>query len=284
MAVFYNQATLSFNDNTINSNIVTGEIVEVLDADKTSTPSTYSDGDEITYIISIVNSGTTAFTGLTITDNLGEYPFGAGTLVPLTYTEGSVRYFVNGVLQPAPAVADEQPLTITGINVPAGGNAVVVYRAEANQFAPIDVEGTITNTAVISGGGITSPITVSTTVSAESGLNLSITKAVSPETVSENGQLTYTFTIQNLGSVPAVASDNLVVTDTFDPVLDIVSVTLDGTALSEPADYSYDEVTGVFTTTAGRITVPAATYSQDPGTGAWIVTPGVAVLRVTGNI
>lgn len=284
MAVFYNQATLSFNDNTINSNIVTGEIVEVLDADKTSTPSTYSDGDEITYIISIVNSGTTAFTGLTITDNLGEYPFGAGTLVPLTYTEGSVRYFVNGVLQPAPAVADEQPLTITGINVPAGGNAVVVYRAEANQFAPIDVEGTITNTAVISGGGITAPITVSTIVSAESGLNLSITKAVSPETVSENGQLTYTFTIQNLGSVPAVASDNLVVTDTFDPVLDIVSVTLDGTALSEPADYSYDEVTGVFTTTAGRITVPAATYSQDPGTGAWIVTPGVAVLRVTGNI
>lgn len=284
MAVFYNQATLSFNDNTINSNIVTGEIVEVLDADKTSTPSTYSDGDEITYIISIVNSGTTAFTGLTITDNLGEYPFGAGTLVPLTYTEGSVRYFVNGVLQSAPAVADEQPLTITGINVPAGGNAVVVYRAEANQFAPIDVEGTITNTAVISGGGITAPITVSTTVSAESGLNLSITKAVSPETVSENGQLTYTFTIQNLGSVPAVASDNLVVTDTFDPVLDIVSVTLDGTALSEPADYSYDEVTGVFTTTAGRITVPAATYSQDPGTGAWIVTPGVAVLRVTGNI
>ncbi|MBQ8825609.1 MAG: DUF11 domain-containing protein [Oscillospiraceae bacterium] len=284
MAVFYNQATLSFNDNTINSNIVTGEIVEVLDADKTSTPSTYSDGDEITYIISIVNSGTTAFTGLTITDNLGEYPFGAGTLVPLTYTEGSVRYFVNGVLQSAPAVADEQPLTITGINVPAGGNAVVVYRAEANQCAPIDVEGTITNTAVISGGGITAPITVSTTVSAESGLNLSITKAVSPETVSENGQLTYTFTIQNLGSVPAVASDNLVVTDTFDPVLDIVSVTLDGTALSEPADYSYDEVTGVFTTTAGRITVPAATYSQDPGTGAWIVTPGVAVLRVTGNI
>ena len=58
MAIFYNQATLSFNDNTINSNIVTGEIVEVLEASKTSTPATYFAGEEITSIINIINSGT----------------------------------------------------------------------------------------------------------------------------------------------------------------------------------------------------------------------------------
>lgn len=284
MAIFYNQATLSFNDNTINSNIVTGEIVEVLEASKTSTPATYSAGEEITYIINIINSGTAPFTGLTVTDNLGEYVFGTGSVVPLTYETGSVRYFTDGVLQPTPTVTDEQPLTITGITVPANGNAVIIYRAAVNQFAPIGVDGTITNAAVISGAGLTTPIMVENTISAESGLDLSITKAVNPETVSENGQLTYTFTIQNLGSVSAVATDNLVVTDTFDPVLDITSVTLNGVALTEPDDYTYDEATGVFSTVIGRITVPAATYTQDATTGAWVISPGIAVLKVTGNI
>ncbi len=284
MAIFYNQATLSFNDNTINSNIVTGEIVEVLEASKTSTPATYSAGEEITYIINIINSGTAPFTGLTVTDNLGEYVFGTGSVVPLTYETGSVRYFTDGVLQPTPTVTDEQPLTITGITVPANGNAVIIYRVAVNQFAPIGVDGTITNAAVISGAGLTTPIMVENTISAESGLDLLITKAVNPETVSENGQLTYTFTIQNLGSVSAVATDNLVVTDTFDPVLDITSVTLNGVALTEPDDYTYDEATGVFSTVIGRITVPAATYTQDATTGAWVISPGIAVLKVTGNI
>jgi len=283
MAVFYNQATLSYNDNVINSNIVTGEIVEVLSANKTAILDSYTAGDEITYIVSIVNSGTSAFSGLTITDNLGEYAFGTGTLVPLTYVEGSVRYFSDGVLQPTPAVTSENPLVITGISVPAGGNVVVVYKATVNSFAPLDVEGTITNSAVISGGGIT-PITVESTIAADSGVNLSITKAVTPETVSENGQLTYIITIQNTGSIPAIASDNLVVTDTFDPVLDITSVTFNGEVWTEPAEYTYDEVTGLFSTVAGQITVPAATYTQNPTTGVWTITPGVSVLRVTGTI
>jgi len=283
MAVFYNQATLSYKDNVINSNIVTGEIVEVLSANKTAILDSYTAGDEITYIVSIVNSGTSAFSGLTITDNLGEYALGTGTLVPLTYVGGSVRYFSDGVLQPTPAVTSENPLVITGISVPAGGNVVVVYKATVNSFAPLDVEGTITNSAVISGGGIT-PITVESTIAADSGVNLSITKAVTPETVSENGQLTYIITIQNTGSIPAIASDNLVVTDTFDPVLDITSVTFNGEVWTEPAEYTYDEVTGLFSTVAGQITVPAATYTQNPTTGVWTITPGVSVLRVTGTI
>lgn len=284
MAVFYNQATLSYNDNTINSNIVSGEIISVLEADKTSTPTTYSPGDEITYIISVVNSGSTPFTGLTITDNLGEYDFGTGTLVPLTYIAGSLRYFADGVLQPAPTVTDTQPLTVTGINVPANGNAVIVYRARANQYAPITVESSVTNTAVITGTGLAAPITVESTVNVEAGLNLSIAKAVNPEIVAENGQITYTFTIQNTGSIPAVAADNLIVTDIFDPILDITSVTLNGEALTAPDDYTYNEATGAFATAAGVITVPAAVYSQDPTTGSWIITPGVSVLRITGNI
>ena len=48
--------------------------------------------------------------------------------------------------------------------------------------------------------------------------------------------------------------------------------------------YSYNEVTGVFSTVAGQITVPAATYTQDSSTGIWIIEPGVSVLTVTGTV
>ena len=37
-------------------------------------------------------------------------------------------------------------------------------------------------------------------------------------------------------------------------------------------------------TVAGQITVPAATYTQDPTTGVWTITPGVSILTVTGTV
>ena len=137
MATFQNQATLSYNGNVINSNITTGELLEVLSATKTAVMDNYIANDDVTYIISIVNAGATAFTGLTITDNLGAYPFGMMELVPLTYTAGSVQYYVNGVLQPAPSAVGGPPLVITGINVPANGNATIIYEVKANQYAPL---------------------------------------------------------------------------------------------------------------------------------------------------
>ncbi len=284
MAVFYNQAALSYNGNTINSNIVTGEIVEVLEAAKTAVPATYTAGDEITYVVSLVNSGATPLTGLTITDDLGAYAFGTGTVVPLDYTADSVRVFVNGVLQAVPTVTDTNPLTLTGITVPAGGDAVVVYKARTNAFAPLGTTGTVVNTATVSGAGLTAPVTAAATITAADGLDLDIIKSVSPATVAENGELTYTLTIRNNGTQPAAATDNLVVTDTFDPVLDITSVTFNGTPWTEPANYTYNTATGLFSTVAGQLTVPAATFTQDPVTGAYVITPGTSVIRVTGTI
>ena len=284
MATFFNQATLTYNGNTINSNIVTDELVEVLSATKTALTNDYSAGDVVSYAINIINSGATDFTGLTITDDLGAYTFGSTTLVPLSYIDGSVRYFVNGELVVAPTVNAGPPLTVSSINVPANGNATVIYSVRANEFAPLGTTGSITNTASVTGGGLSTDITAEATVPAETGTTLTITKALNPTTVTDNGQLTYTFVIQNTGTDPAIATDNLSITDTFDPTLTITSVSLNGTPLTEGTDYTYDETTGVFTTVPGQITVPAATYTQDPATGAFVVTPGTATLTVTGTV
>lgn len=284
MATFFNQATLSYNDTVTNSNIVTGELVEVLTATKTAVSDNYSAGETVTYLVSIVNSGAFPFTGVTVTDDLGAYAFGTGTVTPLTYIDGSVRYFVNGDTAAAPAVTAGPPLVISGITVPAGGNVLVAYEARVNGFAPPEAGGEITNTAVVTGAGLTNPVSVSETITAEERAVLSITKSLSPETVVENGELTYTFIIQNTGNQPVTLADNAAVTDTFNPVLSLTSVTFNGAAWTEPANYTYDEVTGLFATVAGQITVPAATYTQDPATGAWVTQPGISTLVVKGTV
>jgi uncharacterized repeat protein (TIGR01451 family) len=283
MATFYNQAVLSYNGNTTTSNITTGEIVQVLSATKTAVTEEYSSGDTITYVVNIINSGATAFTGLTLTDNLGAYAFDALTLVPITYTAGSLRYFENGVLRPTPVITDESPLTVTGISVPAGGNTTLVYEVSTNGFAPLEAGSVITNQAVISGVNI-SPITAEETITVESAPSLTISKSLSPATVTENGRLTYTFVIQNTGNTPAAATDNVVVTDTFTPALSGITVTAGGETWTEGVNYTYNETTGLFATIAGQLTVPAATYTRDPATGAVIINPGVTVLTVTGTI
>lgn len=283
MAAFYNQATLSYSGGTVNSNVTAGELIEVLSATKTAVVDEYSQGSEITYIINIINSGSVPYTDLTLTDDLGAYTFGTTTLQPLNYVEGSVKYFVDGVLQPTPTVTSTDGLVVSPIRVPANGVATVAYTAAANEFAPPVELGTIENTVTIGGNGIAN-VTASETVTASAVPILGITKTISPSTITENDPLTYTFVISNSGNAPATLEDNIVITDTFDPAFESVTVTYNGVAWTSPENYNYDSNTGLFTTVAGAITVPAATFEQDPVSGEWSVVPGTSTLVVTGNI
>ena len=286
MATFSNRATIAWGDTVRDSNVVTGEIVEVLSMTKNASRGTYFPGDTVTYIISIRNSGTTPFTGLTVTDDLGAYTIGdpAITVTPLTYVDGSVQMYVNGDLLSPPTVSGTDPLTFTDIAVPASSNLLLVYEATVNAFAPADPDGTILNTATVTGGGLSTAITDTAQITAAAEASLTISKSLCPETVTENGQITYTFVIQNSGNTEATAADGVVLRDIFDPILDPISVTYNGTPVSSPAFYTYDPTTGEFATVPGVITVPAAAFSQDPATGIITTTPGVAVVRVTGTI
>ena len=190
MATFYNQATLRYNNTVTNSNIASGELVEVLSATKTAVVDTYQVGDTVTYAVSILNSGTVPLSGLSLSDDLGAYTVGASTVTPLTYVDGSVRYYVGGVLQPAPAVVAGPPLQVSGLSVPAGGNALLLYEAQVNGYAPPVVGGTVDNTVTVSGNGIT-PVTATETVSALSEAQLAVSKCINPAVVTDNSRVTY---------------------------------------------------------------------------------------------
>lgn len=284
MAQFTNQAQLSYNNATINSNVAVGEILEVLSAAKTAVSGTYVPGGDVTYVISAVNAGATPVGGITVTDNLGAYAFGDTTLYPLTYKDGSVKLYINGVLQAAPVTEAGPPLVFSGITLPANSNMVLVYEANVNTYAPLSEGDSIVNTATVTGAGISTPLTVSETVTPVAEPVLTITKGISPVPVAENGTVTYTFIIRNSGNAPADAAANVTLTDTFSPILTNLTVLLDGVALSEGSGYTYAVTDGDFATVPGVITVPAATYTQDPETGVWAVTPGVTTLTVSGTV
>ena len=284
MAIFSNQATLTYNGNTTNSNIAYGEILDVLSAAKTAVEGTYAPGELATYAVTLRNTGSTALTGITVTDDLGGYTFNGATVYPLTYEAGSATLFVNGVPQAAPAVTAGPPLVVSGLTVPAGGDLVLVYQARANQFADPATGGTIVNTVTATGDGITTPVTATETVTAAAAPDLTISKSISPAQVVDNDRVTYTFVIQNTGNEAVVATDNAAITDTFDPILTDLVVTYNGETWTEGVQYTYDAATGLFTTLPGALPVPAATYTQDPTTGAYTLTPGIATLTVTGTI
>ena len=189
MASFTNFATLIYNGGTSNSNTVTGELLETLTLTKTAASSRYTARDNVTYVLSLVNGGTAPLTELALTDNLGGYAFGTDTVYPLTYNEGTLRVYVNGVLQTTPTVTAGPPLTVTGLTVPAGGNALLVYEAAVTRYAPLDQEAAITNTATVTGGGLAAPLTAQATLAAAQRADLTVSKAICPATVTESGPI-----------------------------------------------------------------------------------------------
>ncbi len=284
MAIFTNQATLTYQNTVTNSNIATGEILEAIRATKTAVSSSYTQGEDVTYAISIVNTGSAPLTGVTVQDDLGAYSIADTSAVPLSYVDGSVRVFVNGVLEAPPAVTTENGLVFSGITIPAGGNALILYEAVATAFASPAEGGVITNTAVVTADGLSQTVEASEEIFAGTGPNLSITKSINPAVVTENSRVTYSFVLQNFGNEAVAATGGAIVSDLFDPILTDLSVSYNGQSLTVGNGYQYNQATGEFTTETGLIEIPAASFSQDPTTGLWVTTPGVSTLTVTGTI
>lgn len=284
MATFYNQASLSIGGKVTNSNITEGEVLTQVTMIKTPLTTDYGPEDNLVYAVTITNNSASTVNDITITDDLGAFTFGALNIVPLTYVIGTAVYYLNGVLQQAPTVIAGPPLTISGINIPAGGVAMVIYETRANEFAPLDENAFIRNTVTATGEPVCEDLSATADVPTRDEPHLTISKAICPETITCGGEVTYTFIIQNTGNIPIVATDNLIVTDVFNPALSNITVKLNGEILTEGVEYSYNTATGEFATLNGAITVPAATFTRDTETGIITTTPGVAIITVTGNV
>ncbi len=279
MAIFTNQAQITYNGRTVLSNVAQGEIPELYTITKRALGDTYSPYGSKTYVVTITNASRTALSGVTVNDNLGEYTVGGEAYYPLDFT-GPMLVFVNGGegVNIEPTVT-APTLEYTIPTVPAGGSVVIVYETAINGFAPLASGSTVDNTVVASGGGLFAPISDTETVSIGEGAILSLNKSVTPTTVSD-GMLTYTITVLNSGNV---AADGVVLTDTFDPILSDITVTLDGEPFTFPDGYTYDSTSGLFTIPEGVITVPAATYTTLED-GQIETVPGEVVITISGRI
>ena len=286
MATFFNQASISYGGFVTNSNQASGEVLDTLAVTKSAVSTGYGPSGGVVYAVSLLNSGTVPLSAISVSDDLGAYDIGGVSVQPLDYVDGSVKLYVNGTPAAAPTVTAGPPLSFTGINLPAGASALLLYEATANGFAPLEAGSSISNSVTVNAEApcVEGPIVATADLAVRSFTALSIAKSVCPDTVSSCEEITYTFIIQNAGNEAVVATDGLVVSDSFSPILSNLAVSLNGTPLAEGTGYTYDETTGLFTTEAGQITVPAATFTRDPATGIVTTTPGVAVLTVTGVI
>ena len=133
MATFFNQASLSYGGNVVNSNTTEAEVISGLDITKTAVNGSYGAGGSIVYLVTLTNNGGSAYNGVTLFDDLGAYTLpGGASVVPLTYVTDSILYYADGVLQPAPTVTAGEQLEISDINIPAGSTATLIYETEVN--------------------------------------------------------------------------------------------------------------------------------------------------------
>ena len=286
MAVFQNQASVSYGTTVRLSNVATGTIAEAVTVNKTALEDSYDPGGTLTYVVNVLSGNSTPLTDVTVTDDLGVIDIGGekATVIPLDYADGSLTAFLNGVPAPAPAasVTTAGALEITGLTVPASGTLTLVYQTTVNEYAPLGTGGQIVNTVTVTGGAVLADTTATAITPADTSVDLTVQKCVSPETVKSGDTLTYTLVLTNSGGEEATG--DVVLTDVFDPALSNLTATLDGAALTLGTDYTYDETSGAFETVPGAITVPAAVYTEDPTTGAWSTEPGTATLVISGTI
>ena len=287
MATIENFATVSYTSGGVTetkvSNLAEIGLESAISFAKTTLGDTYSEDSVITYILSITNTSANTVSNIRITDDLGSFVFGTIELTPLGYTAPALL-LIDGQDVSSQLTVDDTTagsLVFSFPTLPAGATANIVYRASVNEFAPLDLNSAIVNTATLTSDSDCADGRASATVIAASAANVSVFKQMAPNPVVCGDVVTYTIRIYNYGNIPA---EDVVLTDTFNPAPDTITVSKDGVVLGG-SEYSY--VGGTLTTPVGTgtpVSVPAATFTRDIETGILNVTPGVVEYVITGQI
>lgn len=293
---FQNIANVSYNYGdgntyTVQSNAITGEIVDSLSLLKMSINPSYCLSESMTYVITVKNSGDTAYNNLIVTDNLGSYTFNSRTVTPLDFTSGTSYLSLNdGDLTPiTPGEITANSISFTIPVLDAGSTAKLFFATRVNEKARLQTGSTIVNISSLIQGGENAnvdafeEVTASTTATVSKCPRLEISKYMTPESLVAGGPVTYTFTVSNYGNTKA---SNIQISDQF-PVeaapSSIDSITVNGVSYT---DYTYAD--GVLSIpgagSSQPLSLPAATYTQDPSTGTVTAHASIMTVVVKGTV
>ena len=273
--ILNNAATLTYNSgestNSAASNVVSTNLLDSysLSATKYTANDSFRPSENITYLVTVTNTGTQPLYAVQVTDDLG----GAG--VPLSFVQGSALV-LDGSSVTAVVPVSVSPLTIVLPDVLQSAESVtVLYVAQVSALLSADTE-TITNTVqtLAHEGSATGPVVdaqpTSVTITAEDFAQIEITKLVDKTVVASGDTLTYTFNIENSGNIEAT---NVVITDTLPAEFTITSVmseTNGVVTVYDATDYTVSaDNTIVLPVGTTVITVPPRTES---GNGLTVVT------------
>ncbi len=287
MPTIENFATVRYTSNgtalTRVSNIAEIDLTSSVTFQKATLGSEYESGGTVTYILTVSNTSGTPLSALSVTDNLGTFTEGTLTLTPLTYV-GEALLLVDGQDVTAQLTVDSSNPASLVFTIPAlaaGATANIIYKAAINEFAPLELDASITNTATLTTDAECANGTASATVTVAEAADVSVLKQMSPNPVVCGDTVTYTIRIYNYGNAPA---EDVQLVDAFDPAPTNITVSRNGVLLPATG-YTYEG--GVLTVppTGGTLdVVPAATFSRDAETGEVTVIPGVVEYVITGVI
>ncbi|MBO5914408.1 MAG: DUF11 domain-containing protein [Clostridia bacterium] len=286
--IITNRATVNYSYGRSSAVTVSNTASTVLNGtveiSKFALSNAYRAGGDITYIITVTNSGNSALGDITVADDLGSIEFGNGRLKTLDYI-GPAQLYTGGMY-----VSALTPITtVDGIsfnigNLPIGETATIIYVARANQNASSALGESITNTATarrFCDCPCDFPSSASATVYAEAYGDLRVIKSVCPNPVVCGEQINYIIDLYNYGNTVV---GNVVLSDVFDPLLTDLTVSIDGNVI--PAS-QYNYVNGTLTLpnrSGSEITVPAASFTRNEQSGAVNINPGHIQITLSGNI
>jgi uncharacterized repeat protein (TIGR01451 family) len=176
--------------------MVTDVVLGVL---KSGTPAIVNAGEQVTYTVVVTNSGTTDATTVTMTDPLPS-GFSASSVAPTPECSGTTT-------------------TVCDLGTVAAGASVTVTIV-ADVDPGLEAE-TANNQATVTSAQTSSPVTASATTAVTESAGLDLSKTGPSGTVTAGDLVTYTVKV---GSTGPSDVDNVVVTDTVDPGLTLVSV------------------------------------------------------------